>query len=158
MEDRLFLILAFVAAMGSGIVGGIFYGFSSFIMRALGRLPPEQGAAAMNAINIAVINPLFMAAFMGTALVCLVLAGVSLPVLDGLAGRLALAGSLLYLIGCFGMTMAFNVPLNNALARAEPDRQAAVWAHYLKVWTGWNTVRTVAGASASAMFVAALIV
>jgi uncharacterized membrane protein len=156
LGDRAFTILAFVAAMGSGIVGGIFYGFSSFVMRALGRLPPEQGAAAMKAINVAVINPVFMLAFMGTALVCLVLAGFSLPMLDRLAGKLALGGSLLYVIGCFGMTMAFNVPLNNALARAAPEQEAALWARYLKIWTAWNTVRTVASAAAAALFVAAL--
>lgn len=158
MEDRVFTVLAFVAAMGSGIVAGIFYGFSSFIMRALGRLPPDQGAAAMKAINVAVINPVFMLAFMGTALVCLAAAGLSLPLLDGLDGRLALAASLLYVIGCFGMTMAFNVPLNNALARAAPEGEAAVWTRYLKVWTAWNTVRTIASAAASALFVAALMV
>ncbi|MEN3974996.1 anthrone oxygenase family protein [Emcibacter sp. SYSU 3D8] len=158
LGDRAFVILAFVAAMGCGIVGGIFYAFSSFVMRALGRLPAEQGAAAMKAINVAVINPVFMLAFMGTALVCLALAGLSLPVLDGLAGKAALAGSLLYLFGCFGVTMVFNVPLNNALARAAPDREAPLWARYLKVWTAWNTVRTVASSAAAALLVAALMV
>ena len=156
--DRAFIILAFAAAMGSGIVGGIFYGFSSFIMRALGRLPPEHGAAAMKAINVAVINPVFMLAFMGTALVCLALAGFSLPLLDGLPGKLALGGSLLYVTGCFGVTMAFNVTLNNALARAAPEQEAELWARYLNVWTAWNTVRTVASAMAAALFVAALMV
>jgi len=156
--ERAFTVLAFVAAMGSGIVGGIFYGFSAFIMRALGRLPPADGAAAMKSINVAVINPVFMLAFMGTALAIVVVAGLSLPALDGLAGKLALAGSLLYVIGCFGMTMAFNVPLNTALARAAPEQQGDLWARYLTVWTAWNTVRTIASAAASALFVAALMI
>lgn len=158
LGDRAFTILAFTAAMGSGIVGGIFFGFSAFVMRALGRLPPADGAAAMKSINVAVINPVFMLAFMGTALVCLVVSGLSLPALDGPAGKLALAGSLLYVIGCFGTTMAFNVPLNNALARVEPEQEAELWARYLKIWTAWNTVRTVASTVASALFVAALMV
>ncbi|MGE0665011.1 MAG: DUF1772 domain-containing protein [Sphingomonadales bacterium] len=156
MEDRAFTVLAFVAALGCGIVGGIFYAFSSFVMRALGRLPPDQGAAAMKSINVAVINPVFMAAFMGTALVCLVLAGLALPRMVGREGALALAGALFYLLGCFGVTMVFNVPLNNALARAAPDEEPAVWSRYLRVWTLWNTVRTAAGALASALLVAAL--
>jgi uncharacterized membrane protein len=158
MEEpgRLFTVLAFVAAMGCGIVGGIFYAFSSFVMRALGRLPPDHGAAAMKSINMAVINPVFMIAFMGTALVSLVLAGLSLPLLDTHPGRLALGGSVFYVAGCFGVTMAFNVPLNNALARAAPDQEPAVWDRYLRVWTAWNTVRTAASTLASALLVAAL--
>jgi uncharacterized membrane protein len=78
MLDRTIFALTFAAAIGSGVVGGIFYAFSSFVMAALGRLPSAQGAAAMNAINVTVINPTFMIAFMGTTLVCLVLAGGSL--------------------------------------------------------------------------------
>jgi uncharacterized membrane protein len=159
MEEpgRLFAILAFAAAMGCGIVGGIFYAFSSFVMRALGRLPPEQGAAAMKSVNVAVINPAFMIVFMGPALVCLVLAGLALPLADTPAGRLALAGGAFYVAGCFGVTMAFNVPLNNELARAAPDQEPAVWGRYLKVWSAWNTVRTAASTLASALLVAALV-
>jgi hypothetical protein len=52
--------LVFVAAVGSGIVAGIFFAFSSFVMAALERIPPVQGIAAMNSINVTVINPSFM--------------------------------------------------------------------------------------------------
>jgi uncharacterized membrane protein len=58
MIERSIITLVFIAAIGSGIVGGIFYAFSSFVMPALGRLPPEQGVAAMNSISVTVINPL----------------------------------------------------------------------------------------------------
>jgi len=40
MFDRAMFIVAFAAAIGSGVVGGIFYAFSTFVMAALGRLPP----------------------------------------------------------------------------------------------------------------------
>ena len=56
-------ILIFFAVLGSGLVAGIFFAFSSFVMRALGRLPYQQGSAAMKAINVTVINPLFFLAF-----------------------------------------------------------------------------------------------
>jgi uncharacterized membrane protein len=54
--------------------------------------------------------------------------------------------------------MVFNVPLNNALAALQPSapEAGAVWATYLKDWTFWNHVRTVASAVASGLFVAAL--
>lgn len=156
MFDRAMFTLIFAAAIGSGVVGGIFYAFSSFIMAALARLPSSQGAAAMNAINVTVINPTFMLAFMGTAIVCLVLAGGSFFWWDQSAGKLVLAASLFYLIGCFGVTMVCNVPLNDGLAAAAPAQEAALWARYLDAWTFWNTVRTAASIVSAILFTAVL--
>lgn len=65
--------LSFAAVIGSGLMAGLFFVFSVCIMQALSRLPPEQGIAAMNAINVVIQNPLFLTAFMGTALLGLVL-------------------------------------------------------------------------------------
>ncbi len=45
-------ILIFAAVLGSGLVAGIFFAFSSFVMRALGQLRENQGIAAMKAINV----------------------------------------------------------------------------------------------------------
>ncbi len=63
-------VLIFAAAIGSGLVARIFFAFSSFVMAALGRLPSDHGIAAMNAINVTVINPVFFLAFFGTAALC----------------------------------------------------------------------------------------
>ena len=157
MLDRAIFVTTFAAAIGSGVVGGIFYAFSSFVMAALGRLPPAQGADAMKAINVTVINPVFMLAFLGTAIVCLVLAGSSLIWWGRVSGMLILAASLIYLIGCFGSTMVFNVPLNNQLAAVAPAEEAAVWSRYLDVWTAWNHVRTAASILSAMLFTAALL-
>ncbi len=73
-EGAVFALLA-AAALGSGVVAGIFFAFSSFVMSALGRLPPAQGVAAMQSINETVINPGFLLVFFGTGLACLALAG-----------------------------------------------------------------------------------
>lgn len=55
-------------------------------------------------------------------------------------------GSIVYLAGCFGVTAAANIPLNNALTRIDPDADSATneWCKYLVRWTRWNHVRTVA--------------
>jgi uncharacterized membrane protein len=71
-------VLTFAAAIGAGLVAGIFFAFSSFVMRALARIAPPQGIAAMQSINVAVINPVFMAAFLGTGALCAALAVLSL--------------------------------------------------------------------------------
>ena len=71
MISHAVFVLIFAAAIGCGLVAGIFFAFSSFVMAALGRLPSDHGIAAMNAINVTVINPMFFLAFFGTAALCL---------------------------------------------------------------------------------------
>ena len=116
MINHAIFTLTFAAAIGSGLVGGIFFAFSSFVMAGLGRLPADHGIAAMNSINVTVINPVFFAAFFGTGLVCAALAIGSIFWWDQASGKLLLAAGAIYLAGCIGVTMAFNVPLNNAIA------------------------------------------
>jgi uncharacterized membrane protein len=145
------------AAFGAAIVGGIFYAFSSFVMRALARLAPLQGAEAMQAINIVVIAPSFMAVFMGTAVLSVALVGAL--VLAGGHGNAALlaSGAACYLLGCFGVTLACNVPLNNRLAGLDGAPAAEYWPRYAAPWLRWNHVRTAASLLASGLFVAALL-
>ena len=50
-------VTAILALLGSGIVGGVFYAFSSFVMKALARVPSEEGIAAMQSTNVVVISP-----------------------------------------------------------------------------------------------------
>ena len=139
-------------------MAGIFFAFSSFIMNALGRLPPAQGIVAMQSINITVINPLFIATLFGTAAVCVGLAIFAVLRWQQPGAALVLVGGLLYLIGTIGVTAVFNVPLNNALANVEPSsvEGASVWANYLTNWTLWNHVRGAAALAAAAAFTLAL--
>ncbi|WP_243147258.1 anthrone oxygenase family protein [Scytonema sp. UIC 10036] len=105
----------------------------------------------MQSINITAINPLFMVALFGTALACLFLAIASLSKWHQPGAVYLLLGSLLYLVGTVVVTIAFNVPLNNALAIAKPDSTegANLWARYLTDWTRWNHVRTIAAFGAA---------
>src|SRR5262245_41534933 len=64
----MFTALALATCLGSGIVGGVFFAFSTFVMKALGELPASQGVAAMQRINVVVLNRLFLGVFLGTAL------------------------------------------------------------------------------------------
>ena len=143
-----------LAALGCGLIAGVFFAFSTFMMKALAQQTTSQGIATMQAINITVINPWFLTVFLGTAIACL---GVAIAVLFNWAQPNAiylLVGSLLYLVGTFGVTIAFNVPLNDALAIVDPNRPdgATLWAKYLTDWTFWNHVRTVAAIVATLAF------
>jgi uncharacterized membrane protein len=158
ITNELLFALKLLAVLGCGLVAGVFFAFSTFVMSALARLQPPQGIAAMQAINITVINPLFMGAFLGTAVVCLLLTISALLKWHQPGAIYLLVGSLLYLVGTFLVTIAFNVPLNDALAAVEPTSSdgATLWARYLTNWTAWNHVRTIASLAATAAFTLAL--
>lgn len=159
MIDRLLFALTFLAALGCGLIGGFFFAFSACVMGALARLPAAQGIAAMQSINIVVINRLFLGAFFGTAAACLLLAIAALFVWAVPGAIYLLAGSVLYLVGAILVTIRFNVPLNDQLAaaQAESAEAASLWRRYLAVWTAWNHVRTVASLVAAALLIVALV-
>jgi uncharacterized membrane protein len=145
--------LTFIAAIGNGLIAGVFFAFSTFIMSALARLKPAQGIATMQFINITVINPWFITVFLGTAVVCLCLTVLTLLKWNQPNAVYLLVGSLLYLVGTFGVTIVCNVPLNDALAIVNPDSTegATLWAKYLTDWTLWNHIRTAASLAAAAL-------
>ena len=151
-------VMTLVSALGCGLVAGVFFGFSSFVMKALGQLPPAQGIAAMQSINVVVINPWFLAPFVGTAAAALVMAIVSLLRWPDPRAAYWLAGGVLYLVGTFLVTRACNVPLNDGLASVVPlsPEAATRWAAFLSAWTAWNHVRTAAALAAAACFTLAL--
>jgi uncharacterized membrane protein len=153
MIDGLRFALTLLSALGTGLIAGAFFAFSTFVMKALGRLAPPQGIAAMQSINVVVINPWFLGVFAGTAVACLVLGISSLLTWHSPGAGYLLAGSLLYVAGTFLVTIVFNVPRNNALAAVDPASAegARLWADYLRSWTAWNHVRTVAALAAAAL-------
>jgi uncharacterized membrane protein len=142
------------AAATCGLIGGCFFAFSTFVMKALRRLPASQGIAAMQSINVAVINPWFLAPFVGGAVLCAAVAAAALLAWRTPGAGLAVAGAVLYVGGTFLVTMLLNVPLNDALARLPPEspEAAAEWARYCSAWTAWNHVRTAAAVAAALAF------
>src|SRR5262245_47994801 len=157
MDDVMFG-LTLAAALGAGLVAGIFFAFSAFIMTALRRLPPEGGISAMQSINVTVLNPAFFLVFFGTAVAALVVASAAFAGWSPSRSLYLLAGALLYLAGTIFVTMSFNVPHNIKLAvtSAKSAEGASVWKTYLSAWTAWNHVRTIAALAACASFILAL--
>jgi uncharacterized membrane protein len=150
--------LTLLSALGTGLIAGAFFAFSTFVMGALGRLPAAHGIAAMQSINVVVINPWFLGVFVGTAAACAFLVVAALLVWQEPGAMLLVVGALLYFAGTFLATMFFNVPLNDALAAVAPDSAegAGLWSRYLVTWTNWNHVRTIAALAASAVLTIAL--
>jgi uncharacterized membrane protein len=147
-----------VAALGSGVIAGLFFAFSTFIMTALAARPPAEGMAAMVSINRVIVRSLFMVVFFGTALLALGL-GIYGLVDRSPTSLWLIGGAAAYLLGSIGVTMVWNVPLNNAIDRANPEvDNRELWKRYVDRWTAWNHVRTVASLGASALFIGALVV
>jgi uncharacterized membrane protein len=153
MIDRLLLILAFLVTLGCGLMSGFFFAFSACAMRALARLPAAHGIAAMQSINVVVINPLFLGTFFGTAVLCIVATVIAFLAGSPPGTLHVLAGSVLYFVGTILVTIRFNVPLNNELAAVQADSRddAGTWTRYLAIWTRWNHVRTAAALAAAAL-------
>ncbi len=147
------LTVGVLALLGSALIGGVFFAFSSFIMKALARVPSSEGIAVMQSINVVVINPSFIGVFMGTAL--LSIAVIVLVLMNGIqpATIFFIGGAVFYFVGTFLVTMFGNVPLNDQLAAVSAKDPDAVdlWTHYLERWTMWNHVRT-AAAMVAALF------
>lgn len=147
--------LTLVAALGAGIVAGVFFAFSTFVMTALGRLPAAQGIAAMQSINVAAVTPPFMVALFGTGLACLPLTVAAIRSWGGPGAGYLLAGSVSYVVGTVLVTVVCNVPRNDALASLDAGHRdsAAPWTTYLRDWTRWNHVRTAAALAAAALLI-----
>ena len=143
--------LTLAAALGCGAMGGVFYAFSSFVMSALRRLPAAQGIAAMQSINVVAVTPPFMIPLFGTALACVALIVAAVATWGEPFAPWLLAGGVVYLLGEIAVTMAYNVPRNDELARLDPDSAdaAARWPGWAAEWTAGNHVRSAAGVAAT---------
>ena len=156
--SQLTLIVGTTALLGSALVGGVFFTFSSFVMKALARLPSPEGIAAMQSINVVVINRSFLGAFMGTAVLSLMMAGLAFSRWDDPSALFFLGGAIFYFVGTFLVTALGNVPLNDQLASVSVTHPSTqhVWEHYLDRWTMWNHVRTAAAMAAALLYVLGL--
>ena len=145
MTSSIVTALLWTAALSSGLIAGIYFAFSVFIMQAFAKIETSQAVAAMNAINKTILRSLFMPLFFGSTLVSVMLMIVALAHWGDAGSGLALIAGAIYFVGMFICTVVFNVPLNNLLAGVNEDSANAeeVWSLYLKTWTLWNHLRTV---------------
>ncbi|MEM6577646.1 MAG: anthrone oxygenase family protein [Pseudomonadota bacterium] len=159
MSMTLILLIQF-STLAYAFIGGVFLAFSDFIMRSLAQTEGHGGLEAMQAINREVFHWIFMALFLGMAALSLVVAGFGAFALTGLGGKLIMLSGLVYLTGCFGVTVFCNIPMNEALAgmTAASESTRDYWLQtYVPRWTFWNSVRTTACAISAALLFLGLI-
>lgn len=155
--SRSLAAVTIVALVGSGVVAGIFFAFSSFVMQALDRLPPDESIRAMQSINVVAVTPPFMTALFGTALVCAGLAVAALLRLDEPGAVHHLVAGPTYLITIV-LTGVYHVPRNDALAAVDPTAAdaSAHWSRYFTEWTVANHVRAISPIVAAVLYALAL--
>ncbi|MDQ3344061.1 MAG: DUF1772 domain-containing protein [Actinomycetota bacterium] len=143
------------AALGCALVAGLFLAFSVSVMPGLGRLPAEQAILAMQSFNAAIRNPVFGLVFVVAIAGSAFVAGSAPFTWDEPGAAWRLAGGLSFIVGGFALTMAINVPLNDALDAVDPHSAtgAELWQHYRTRWTAWNHVRTLVSLAAAALLV-----
>lgn len=144
MFDSWFAVATLTAAIGAGLMAGVYFAFSGFIMRSFDQLGAEKATEVMNVINEIILRSWFMALFFGSSLLYALLSLIALTNTE-IPGRwLVISAGLVYVIGMFLCTAIFNVPLNNRLAAAGENQRSltAMWALYYLQWTRWNHIRT----------------
>ncbi len=148
------VVVTVAAAVACGVMAGVFFAFSTFVMKALRSLAPDRGMEAMQAINVTAVQPPLMIGLFGTSALSIAAAVVALADLGKPGAGWALAGAVLYLAGVLVTTAAFHVPRNDALASVGGDSPDAErrWRTYAAEWTKGNHVRTVAPLAAAIAF------
>ncbi len=146
------------ATLSVGIMAGIYFAFSLFVMQSLDALEHPSGMLAMQAINRIIVRSLFLPLFFASSLACLLLAVFGVMQWGSAGAWQMVAGGALYVIGMLVVTMVGNVPLNNALEATDAnDPEAeAMWRLYMRRWLPWNHVRTVSCTVSLVLLIAAI--
>lgn len=142
-------MLLMIAATLTGLMAGLFFAWSVSVTPGIGRLPDKEYLASFQVMNRAIVNPVFLICFLGTA--------VLLPVctyrqfVQPLAGSfwLLLSATALYLVFIIGITFFGNIPLNNKLDQLDlttltGEQMASFRAQFENRWNTLNNIRTVA--------------
>ena len=148
------LVLAIVSAVGAAVASGALFAFSAFVMDGLRRVPDAVGLQAMQGINVAAPNPIFMLVLFGTSITSIVLGVLALVNWDEPGSPWMVLGAALYVLSNL-VTIGYHIPRNNALAALDPAAPGSVerWHRYHLEWTRMNHVRTLLGLAAAVAFI-----
>ncbi len=153
-------MLSTSAALGTAVSAGVYFAFSTFVMRGLDRTGPASAITAMHGMNVeARGSGPFLVVLVGSTLLCAAVGVVALSGLRSPGSGWLLAGAILGVVGLV-VTGAISEPLNLRLDAIDPAQlsdalgersdgpgvdAAQAWRDYLSAWTVWNHVRTIAG-------------
>ncbi|XVU27991.1 DUF1772 domain-containing protein [Actinoplanes sp. CA-054009] len=135
---RFWEVLTAVTVVGAGLMAGVFFAFSAFVMSGLRRMPDQGGAAAMRSLNVTAQRPPLMIALFGVSALCVAVIVRAAGTWSQAGSGWLLGGAVLTLVGALGVTIAVNVPLNNRL-----NAETIEWSRFLAQWNPANHARTI---------------
>jgi uncharacterized membrane protein len=149
------------ATITVGLMAGVFCLYANTIMPGLGETDDRTFVGAFQSIDSAIINPAFLATFIG-GLVSIAVATVLHLGEERRSVVPWLVVALLLYLAVFVITLRVNVPLNDEIkAAGDPDRIAdlgAVREQFDEArWVRWNLVRAAASTSAFLCLALALV-
>ncbi|MEP1874140.1 anthrone oxygenase family protein [Parasphingorhabdus sp.] len=153
------IFLVWFAVVSVGIMAGIYFAFSVFVMQSLDALERSVGMTAMQSINRIIQKSLFLPLFFLSSLACLLIAVMGVMQWEEPGSWQMVTGGTLYVLGMLIVTIVGNVPLNNALEATKADGPGAeaMWRRYMQRWLPWNHVRTLSCTVSMILLISALI-
>jgi uncharacterized membrane protein len=142
------LVLILTATV-TALIAGLFFAWSCSVTPGLARIPDTMYIAAMQAMNRAILNPVFLICFAGNVVLLPLSAWLFYSTPVSTRFILLAAAAVVYLAGVFAVTIFGNVPLNEsldafAIHTATPGEIAAQRLAFEKPWNTLNMIRTVA--------------
>ena len=116
-------------------------------MWGLDATDPAIAIQAMQAMNASVRNGVFAPAFFGTPFALIITALLLRKQNHNTAAKLFTLSAIINLTLGVILTMAINVPMNQALAIInipnDPAVAEQIWLNYSPKWQFWNQIRTI---------------
>jgi uncharacterized membrane protein len=133
----------------TALLAGLFYAWSCSVMPGLARLTDPQYLHAMQAMNRAILNPVFFLSFLGSFFLLPVCAWQQARTLGVAGAGLVIAAAAIHWIGMMGVTAFGNIPINNMLDSTDLHSASASELSRLREalqgsWVRLNNVRTLA--------------
>jgi uncharacterized membrane protein len=162
MKKPMSTFVLLLAAVTTALTAGLFFAWAASVVPGLGKLDDAGYLHAMQSINREIQNPLFFSCFIGAALLLPLATFLQLGSPLTLRFWLLVAASGVYLFGVFGVTVAGNVPLNNALdaidlESADTFQLAAAREMFESKWNALNLIRAGMSVTALVLVVIALL-
>jgi uncharacterized membrane protein len=156
--DGLRIAALMAATLSMGLVAGVFGLYAHTIMPGLAKTDDRTFVGAFQSLDRAILNPWFLGGGFLGALVFTALATVAHIGRESLPW---IAAALVLYVITFVITIAINVPRNDAIkAAGDPDGiadLAAVRERFDEArWTSWNMVRVIASTTAFGLLAWAL--
>jgi len=155
MTQTWLLLTYEISLISCALVAGVFLTFSDFVMRSLDGARTSAAVEVMQGINREVFKTVFMVLLIGMWAVTAALGAFAYIGALGSGSTSILWAAIIYSVGVAGVTLVFNVPMNNRLAAQAYDSPegAAYWTNvYYPRWKFWNWVRGIASAVAAVLY------